>query len=654
MQRRCFILSVSVIGFLMVGSVADIGAANIRESSKSSPNILWLTCEDNNVDWVGCYGNPHAETPNIDRLAREGFQYMHAYASAPVCAPSRSTWITGINAISMGTHPMRSRYEIPHNLIQYYPDFLKANGYYVGNDVKTDYNIGGREDKACWDNPEDVDWNALKQNQPFFQVINSVESHESRAQGDVENTVHKPSDTRLRKYHPDLPDIRKNYAKYHDAIKRMDAEIGDSLKKLEEAGLADNTIVIYNSDHGGVMPRSKRYIFQTGLHCPLVIRIPEKYRHLWPAEQPGVKVDRLVSFVDMPKTWLSLTGSTVPDYMQGIVFLGSKAEPEPSFHFAFRGRMDERIENARAVCNKRFLYIRNYMPYVPWMQHLSYLWKMKAATAWDNYVKSGLATEVQARLFQPKGWTEELYDMKKDPDNVDNLIEAPELAAVVEELRNGLRGWQEKIYDAGMLPESEMTRRAKENNMTIYEMVRDPKLYNLPAYLDAADLALEANPASLPQLIQYLESDDSGIRYWGSVGCFLLKDRAVEAKPLLLKALSDRSHEVRAMAAWSLRNLGERKDCFDCLGALIDENSYAILTVLNVIDWMGDADPALLEKVVAIKSREEYIDGMRSEIMKNNKLDKVLTTSGKKNALRGGSKIKRTVKGNSTDSSNVK
>ena len=137
------------------------------------PNILWLTCEDNNVNWVGCYGNTHADTPNIDKLAKEGFQYMHCYANAPVCAPSRSTWITGIHAVSMGTHPMRSRYPIPHDRIKYYPDLLKQAGYYVGNAGKTDYNIGGREDRSPW-NTKNVDWQELKKQQPFFMVINNL------------------------------------------------------------------------------------------------------------------------------------------------------------------------------------------------------------------------------------------------------------------------------------------------------------------------------------------------------------------------------------------------------------------------------------------------------------------------------------------------
>ncbi|MCF7849008.1 MAG: sulfatase-like hydrolase/transferase, partial [Kiritimatiellales bacterium] len=239
MKRRDFVKNTAV------AAAAEGIAQTASAQTVKKPNILWLTCEDNNITWVGCYGNPYAETPNIDQLATEGFQYMHAYASAPVCAPSRSTWITGINAVSMGTHPMRSRYNIPNDLIKYYPDHLKANGYYCGNCTKTDYNLGGRSDKECWDNPGKVDWNALKQNQPFFQVINSTASHESKAFGDVYNTEHDPAKTKLRKYHPDVPGMRENYAHYHDAMKKMDSEIGASLQALEDTGLAENTIVIH-------------------------------------------------------------------------------------------------------------------------------------------------------------------------------------------------------------------------------------------------------------------------------------------------------------------------------------------------------------------------------------------------------------------------
>ena len=577
-------------------SYAFIAGLSLLVQAGERPNILWLTSEDNNVNWIGCYGNPHVNSPNIDQLATEGFRYTHAYANAPVCAPSRSTWITGVHALSMGTHPMRSRYNIPHDLIKYYPDHLKTSGYYVGNDKKTDFNIGGRKDSDCWDNSAEVDWDKLKNNQPFFQVINSTQSHESNAFGDFRKTKHSPKDIILRKYHPDLPTMRMNYAKYHDAIQGMDQAIGDALKQLEALGLADNTIVIYNSDHGGVLPRSKRFLFSSGIHCPLIIRIPEKYKDLWPAEKPGMTVDRIVSFIDMPATWLRITDTKIPAIMQGQAFLGTEPQPERAFHYAYRTRMDERNENARAICDKQFLYIRNYMPYTPWMQPLNYLWKMKATQAWVEHVESGKASEIEARFFKPKGWTEELYDMEQDPDSIHNLIDNPEYAEVIKRMQSNLRSWQEKVFDTGMLPESEMVKLAAQNNTTIYQVARDRSLYNLPQLMDAADLALEENESNLLALRGLLKSSDIGLRYWGIVGCFLLNDTQSA-----LKCLEDDSHEVRAMAGWLLLRSGEKKVGLQCLEHLLKENSYATLSVLNIIDWAGDDAKPLLPTVQSLK-----------------------------------------------------
>ena len=577
-------------------SYAFIAGLSLLVQAGERPNILWLTSEDNNVNWIGCYGNPHVNSPNIDQLATEGFRYTHAYANAPVCAPSRSTWITGVHALSMGTHPMRSRYNIPHDLIKYYPDHLKTSGYYVGNDKKTDFNIGGRKDSDCWDNSAEVEWDKLKNNQPFFQVINSTQSHESNAFGDFRKTKHSPKDIILRKYHPDLPTMRMNYAKYHDAIQGMDQAIGDALKQLEALELADNTIVIYNSDHGGVLPRSKRFLFSSGIHCPLIIRIPEKYKDLWPAEKPGMTVDRIVSFIDMPATWLRITDTKIPAIMQGQAFLGTEPQPERAFHYAYRTRMDERNENARAICDKQFLYIRNYMPYTPWMQPLNYLWKMKATQAWVEHVESGKASEIEARFFKPKGWTEELYDMEQDPDSIHNLIDNPEYAEVIKRMQSNLRSWQEKVFDTGMLPESEMVKLAAQNNTTIYQVARDRSLYNLPQLMDAADLALEENESNLLALRGLLKSSDIGLRYWGIVGCFLLNDTQSA-----LKCLEDDSHEVRAMAGWLLLRSGEKKAGLQCLEHLLKENSYATLSVLNIIDWAGDDAKPLLPTVQSLK-----------------------------------------------------
>jgi arylsulfatase A-like enzyme len=581
--------------YLVVLFMFVIASAN----AQVKPNILWLTSEDNSVNWIGCYGNQYAETPNIDRLAVEGFRYTHCYANAPVCAPQRSSWITGVNAISMGTHHMRSRNDIPHEMISYYPDLLKKNHYYVANSKKTDYNIGGRDDKECWDNNSqlEVEWDVLEANQPFFQIINIGESHESKAHDgkaglDIEKTEHSPDDLELYAYHPDLPLIRKNYALYYDAIKKMDAKVGEAVQKLKELGLAENTIVIYNSDHGGVMPRSKRFLFKGGIHSPLIIRIPEKYKDFWPNAEKGTTVGRLVSFVDMPKTWLSITDSEVPDYMQGNIFIGKEKEEEQPFHFAFRGRMDERLDNARAVYSKDFLYIRNYMPYVPWMQKLEYLWRAKAAQSWDNYVEKGKASEIHSKYFYPKMYSEEFYDLNNDPDNVNNLIGDAKYQLQIQKMREALRNWQLKINDSGLLPESEMLKRASENNITIYEMVRNPMLYNLPALLDAADLALEKNKDNLPKLQKLLKSTDSGLRYWGTIGCFLLNDyESAET------CISDDSDEVRAMAAWTLINNGEKEKGLSCLKQLLTDKSYATLTVLNMIDWIGEDAKVLMDYI---------------------------------------------------------
>ena len=584
---------------LFAAFVAVLMLPSCANEELEQPNILWLVSEDNNIDWVGCYGNPYAETPNIDALAADGFRYTHCYANAPVCAAQRSTWITGMYSISTGTHPMRSRNPIPHDLIRYYPDYLKEAGYYVSNGHKTDYNIGGREDDECWDSKDKLDggqpiveWDALTQNQPFFKIVNFPESHESRSFGDIEHTLHHPDSTRLHKYHPDIPDIRKNYAKYHDAVKRMDAQVGEVLAKLEELGLSENTIVIYNSDHGGVLTRSKRFLFASGIHCPLIVRIPERYQSMYPANEPGSTVDRIVSFVDMPKTYLSLAQAEVPEYMQGSVFLGPEKEVEPEYHFAFRGRMDERNEGARAVYDKEFVYIRNYMPYVPWLQHLNYLWNQKATVAWEGYVKEGKGNTLQSKFFYPKGYSEEFYSLEEDWDNTNNLIDDPRYAEKIAGMRSALRSWQLEIHDAGLLPESEMVKRAADNNVTIYEMVRDPELYNLPGLLDAADLALSEDPAKLDLLRSLLEDEDDGIRYWAMVGCFLQDDQWSA-----LNMLEDPSHEVRAMAAYTLVRTGMKEKGLAVLEAMLLSDSYATLKILNIADWMGDDGKTLFSTI---------------------------------------------------------
>ena len=500
------VLSFSLGLLLLAGStfLPSLRAAQDR------PNILWITSEDNGISWVGCYGGTNAETPAIDQLAREGFRYTYCFDNAAVCAPTRSLWITGMYGVANGTQPMRSRNEIPHDRISYYPDLLKKAGYYVSNPGKTDYNIGGRNDKDPWDHKggkEKYGWRLAKEGQPFFAVVNIGDSHESRAHGSLDEVKKDPSKMKLFSYHPDLPVIRKNYAKYAEAVERMDGKVADTLAALKKDGLYDKTIIVYNSDHGGVMARSKRFLYSSGVHCPLVVRIPESMKELYPADKPGTTVDRLVSFIDMPKTWLSLAGAKIPDTFQGSVFLGKGMEPEPRYHFGFRERADERLDHVRLMRDKRFAYHKNYMPYAPAGQHLAYLWKAQATEAWEKHHREGKTDEITGRFFRPRV-SEEFYENQNDFDNVHNLINAPEHQAKIKELKQALRKKQLELRDSGLLPEKMRERRAAANNMTIYEMVQDDKLYPLEKYLDAADIALARDKANLKQLRSWLSNKD--------------------------------------------------------------------------------------------------------------------------------------------------
>jgi arylsulfatase A-like enzyme len=573
--------------------------AAFTSHAEDRPNILWITSEDNGCSWVSCYGGTNAKTPSIDQLAGEGFRDRYCFDNAAVCAPTRSIWITGMYGVSNGTQPMRSRNKIPHDRIPYYPDLLNNAGYHTSNPGKTDYNIGGRNDKEPWDVKRGTryGWKKRKPGQPFFCVVNIEASHESRAHGNVEKTRNDPAEMRLFSYHPDLPVIRKNYAKYADAVENMDREVGRCLTELEKDGLAENTIVIYSSDHGGVMARSKRFVYSSGIHCPLVIRIPEKFQHLYPAGKPGMTVDRLVGFVDMPKTWLSLAGADIPDTFQGRVFFGEEAESEPAYHFAFRERADERLDNVRVMRDKRFSYHKNYMPFAPAGQHLAYLWKAKATAAWEQHHREGKTDEITGRFFRPRV-SEEFYDNETDFDNVHNLINSEEHQEKIADLKQALRKKQLELYDSGLLSERMRARRAAANKVTIYEMVRNEKLYPLATYLDAADLALARNDGNLDTFVSALSNEDEGLRWWAIVGLQLLDEGAAPASGALEKALEDEAHEIRMMAAWTLVKLGKTEKAIACLDALLFEGTHNETMLHNLLDWMGEPARPLVKKYI--------------------------------------------------------
>jgi len=585
------------------------------------PNILWLTSEDNGISWVSCYGGTNCKTPAIDQLAAEGFRYTHCFDNAAVCAPTRSTWITGMYAISNGTQPMRSRNKIPHDRIPYYPDLLREAGYHTSNSLKTDYNIGGRPDHDCWDVMDrrvPYGWRERRPGQPFFAVVNTTSSHESRAHGDAQNTRNDPAKIQLASYHPDLPAIRRSYAKYADAVENMDHDVRTTLDALKADGLYEDTVIIYNSDHGGVMPRSKRFLYSSGVHCPLIVRIPEKYKHLWPTEKPGTTIDRLVSFVDMPKTWLSLAGARIPDTLQGTIFLGKGTEPEPKYHLSFRERADDRCDSVRMIRDTRYAYHKNYIPYAPAGQYLAYLWQIAAAPAWEQYHKQGKTDAITGRFFEPRV-SEEFYDTVEDFDNVHNLIDAPEHQARIGDMRKAMRRMQLELYDSGLMPESMRVRLAAKHGVTIYELVRDPRLYPLETYLDAADLALARDRKNLPAFIKGMSDADPCLRFWSVVGLHLLDENAAGAAQALTSALDDEADEVKMMAAWTVVKIGRREEGLATLRDMLFNGTSIENELHNVLDWMDDDAVSLVEEY--LRAHPEKAKGILGKIAQDYRIE---------------------------------
>ena len=568
------------------------------------PNILWITSEDNSIEWISCYGSKNAKTPNIDQLAKEGFRYLYCFDNGAVCAPTRSSWITGMHSISNGTQPMRSGFEIPAT-ISFYNELLQKAGYFTSNCSKTDYNLRGpkgRNPKEFWDysgGDYAGTWKKRKEGQPFFTVYNIGDSHESRAFGDHKDESIDPEKMILAPYHPDLPEMRNTYAKYASAISRMDSLVGQAIENLKQDGLYENTIIVYNSDHGGVLARSKRFLYSSGIHCPLIVRIPEKMKALYPkGKTPGSTMDRIVSFIDMPKTWVSLTGAEMKDQFQGRIFLGPNTEPESQYHFSWRERADERFDNVRVMRDKQFAYHKNYAPFAPNGQYLAYMHNMKATGAWERHHLAGKTNAVTGRFFEPRP-SEEFYDNFKDFHNIDNQIDDPLHQTKTKELKKELRRQQLKYFDSGLMPEEMRNRIIKEKNTTVYAFVRDPKLYPLAQYLDYSDLALTRKKKNLKTFIKGLADEDPVKRYWSVIGLLLLEKQAKPAIPELKKVLGDLD-EIPAFAAWAIYKAGEKTFAEKWMLEAITQNP-GNKTLANIFDWMGTASHSLLAKIPSDK-----------------------------------------------------
>ena len=560
------------------------------------PNILWLTSEDHGQQ-MGCYGDPLARTPNVDALAAKGMIFRHAWSNHPVCAPARTAIISGLYSQSSGGLHMRSMVPAPAGQ-KLYPQHLREAGYYVTNNSKTDYNL--RAPAGLWnESSAQAHWRNRPAGQPFFAIFNSTKSHESQIRTRPHQAVTDPAKVRVPAYHPDTPEVRQDWAQYYDKVSEADSDAGARLRELEAAGLAEETIVFYYADHGSGMPRGKRWPSDSGLRVPMVVYFPQKWRHLAPKEYAsGGKSDRLVSFVDLAPTLLSLAGVRPPAELQGHAFAGKfQTEPQPFLHGA-RGRMDERVDCVRSVTDGRFVYLRNFHPHVSQGQRVNYQFQTPTTRVWRATFDAGKATPAQALFWQVPKAPEELYDLQSDPDEVTNLADSPAHRATLEKLRAAVRSHAESIRDIALLPEGEMHTRSPGTSP--YDLARDPAKYPFARILDTADLASNLAPAVVPELRRRTADADSAVRHWAALGLLMRGKSAVDACVAELRTLlQDSSPLVRIVAAESLAAHGAEADVAPALGILKEyaavekHGVFIAMAALNAIEALGPKAAAL-------------------------------------------------------------
>jgi arylsulfatase A-like enzyme len=579
------------------------------------PNILWISIEDTSP-WFGFCGEKYARTPNLDALAQHGVYYNNAFVTAPVCAPCRYGIITGTYATSYGTQRLRSQFAVP-DAIKGFSTYLRQAGYYCSNNVKTDYNTSAekRVIAESWDECSNkAHYKNRKPGQPFFAVFNLMETHQSKV---FESTPapdldpserHDPATAPVPPYYPDTPTARRTMARVHDCITAVDKHAGRILAELERAGLKDDTIVFFWPDHGQGIPRGKRTLWDTGLKIPLVVYFPEKFRHLAPAA-PGGTCDRLVTLMDLGPTLLSLLELPVPAHMQGRAFLGKAATAPREYVFGARDRVDEVFELSRSVRDKRYLYIRNFMPDLSWNQPETFSDQLELRREIAKLAAAGKLNAAQLTYAAPTKPAELLYDTDKDPWQIHNLAADPDYQPALERLRKALRDWQTESRDVALIHETEAAKLCEQTGRPLAELARDEKRFPLDRVLDTAWRV--GLPGETAEFTRRLADPNATVRYWAAIGLRAAGRDAAAAKDAFQKALADESSPVSIEAAGILvAHHNDRAALDQLVSSLTSADENAVVHAARTLQLLGErARPALpamqaaLPKIKAMYTR---------------------------------------------------
>lgn len=567
-------------------------SCNSQPEPITPPNIVWITSEDNSKHYMDLFDENGTSTPNIEKLADNGVLYTHAFSNAAVCSAARSTLISASYGPRLATHYHRKIEQVPMpNSVKMFPYYLRKAGYHTTNNSKEDYNII-KTDSVWNESSKDASWRDREEGQPFFHVFNIGTTHESRlhfTEEDVKaGTITNPDSVFVQPNHPQTALFKYTNARYHDKIKEMDAEVGEVVEQLKNDGLLENTFIFYYGDHGGVLPGSKGYINEMGVHVPLIVYIPPKYKNLVD-EKPGTKTDGFVSFIDFGPTVLKLAGAEIPDGIDGKPFLGkdisAKEVAARNETFSYADRFDEKYDMVRAVRQGKYKYTRNYQSFNYDGLMNQYRYKQLGYQEWKELYEDGKLDDLQSQFFQTKQ-VEALYDVELDPYETNNLAGNKEFNTVLLNLRNNLNSRVRDMPDLSFYPEFYLINNAFDNPVAFGQKHKS----DIAKYIDTANLSLNDFESVKNNIEESLKSTDPWVRYWALITCSNFGKEAISlTKTIKAIATSDEEKINKIRAAEFLGLIGEQNPVVIMTDVLYNtDNAAEALLILNSMVLMKD------------------------------------------------------------------
>ncbi len=581
------------------------------------PNILWVTIEDTSPQFIGCYGNKYAKTPVIDQLAAEGVRFTNAFSTGTVCSPSRTAIITGVKTYQTGTGNHRSKFQVP-GFIKGFPYYLQQAGYYTSNNAKTDYNVAGEEAfiKEAWNESSNkAGWWNRDPGQPFFAVFNFMESHQSKTmtepfewyRNQVLNHLSPDEITgdnafEMPPFYLDTPEMRKQFARVYNSISLTDKRIGLLLARLEADNLKDSTIIFFYADHGEGMPRGKTNGINYGYRVPFVIWFPPAFAHLSPWGTSGVVTDELIDFTDLAPTIISLAGGEIPGHLEGRPFLGDRRSEPVDHLYLSNDRSDNGIDMVRTVTDGRFVYSRNFMPYINELRFIRYMEIGEIKQLMRQDLQANRLNPLQKSLFEPRP-AEFLFDIENDLWETTNLAGDPEYSGILENIRKLLREEVLRSRDVMFLPEYEIARISALS--TPYEFRLDDEQYPLEDIFETASLSGFRGAEIAERQMERLSNQNPVVRYWSILG---LRSQSPEIlmpyRDKILQAMSDEYPPVAVLAsAIAFGSFGDTDAAESLKIFCLSNNPHLVLMAVNSLLYIENQQP-FVETIQ--QTREKY------------------------------------------------